>query len=134
MFYINVGGKTGEKVVESFQISNNQILNSAVNNNFSKIKIEKIINSTANLSTGLQIVSVLGNVAGLANTGYKISQNGMTVEYGVDLVFNGIAFVPGWGWIVSGAYYGGKSFFQSETFRNMNNTFLEFYDYHPPRR
>ena len=32
----------------------------------------------------------------------------MTVSNGGDLVFSGVAFIPGYGWIVSGTYFVGK--------------------------
>ena len=48
------------------------------------------------------------NVVGLGFTGYDIYQNGLNTSNGVDFVMGCVAFVPGWGWAVSGAYFLGK--------------------------
>jgi len=49
------------------------------------------------------------NVVGLGFTGYDIYQNGLNTSNGVDFVMGCVAFVPGWGWAVSGAYFLGKA-------------------------
>lgn len=54
--------------------------------------------------------AVLG-VAGLGMTAYEIGsgQKSFIGEGGVDLIMGGVAFIPGGGWIVSGAYFGGRA-------------------------
>ncbi|UII27585.1 hypothetical protein LVD15_03930 [Fulvivirga maritima] len=53
---------------------------------------------------------VLGGV-GFAMTGYEIytGEKSLVGEGGLDLIMGGVAFIPGWGWVVSGAYFGGKA-------------------------
>ncbi|WP_421876541.1 RHS repeat domain-containing protein [Marinoscillum sp.] len=48
---------------------------------------------------------------GLGMTGYEIytGQKSFIGEGGLDLIMGGVAFIPGGGWIVSGAYFGGKA-------------------------
>lgn len=38
-----------------------------------------------------------------------MSQNGVNTSNGVDFVMGCVAFAPGWGWAVSGAYFLGKA-------------------------
>lgn len=49
-------------------------------------------------------------VLGLGMTGYEIytGQKSFVGEGGIDLIMGGVAFIPGGGWVVSGAYFGGK--------------------------
>jgi len=49
------------------------------------------------------------NVVGLGFTSYDIYQNGLNLSNGLDFVMGCVAFVPGWGWAVSGAYFLGKT-------------------------
>ncbi|MDE3185711.1 MAG: hypothetical protein KGM16_20045 [Bacteroidota bacterium] len=44
-------------------------------------------------------------VAGLGITGYDIYENGLNWSNGTDAVFGIVGFVPGVGWIISGAYF-----------------------------
>jgi hypothetical protein len=52
---------------------------------------------------------VLGGV-GIYMTYREISagQKNILGEGGLDLIMGGVAFIPGWGWAVSGIYFGGK--------------------------
>ncbi|GAA5030088.1 hypothetical protein GCM10011506_18930 [Marivirga lumbricoides] len=54
--------------------------------------------------------AVLGGV-GVVMTGAEIisGQKSLVGEGGLDLIMGGVAFIPGGGWIVSGAYFGGKA-------------------------
>lgn len=127
LFAVSMGNQGGDKAVQYFQMSNKGILRAAVNNHIPTDRIKGIMRSTGKVGTGLKVVGVLGNVASAGHTMYKISQDGMSVQYGADLVFNGIAFVPGWGWVVSGVYFGGQAIMESEGFKAMQQEWREKY-------
>lgn len=71
--------------------------------------------NSANAATKIQISNAVKaggialNVVGLGFTSYDIFQNGLNVSNGVDFVMGSVAFVPGWGWAVSGTYFLGKA-------------------------
>lgn len=127
LFAVSMGKQGGDKAVQYFQMSNKGILRAAVNNDIPTDRIKDIMRSTGKVGTGLKVVGVLGNVASAGHTMYKISQDGMSVQYGADLVFNAIAFVPGWGWVVSGVYFGGQAIMESEGFKAIQQEWREKY-------
>ena len=69
--------------------------------------------STRFVSNATKVLKVGGaatGVLGVGMTGYEIytGQKSLMGEGGLDLIMGGVAFIPGGGWIVSGAYFGGK--------------------------
>ncbi|MCR5248474.1 MAG: RHS repeat-associated core domain-containing protein [Paludibacteraceae bacterium] len=58
----------------------------------------------------LKGASWITGAAGMAMTGIEIlnGQKNFFGEGGLDLVIGVVGFIPGWGWAVSGAYFGGK--------------------------
>ncbi|MFV0269472.1 MAG: hypothetical protein ACK5HT_20300 [Draconibacterium sp.] len=69
--------------------------------------------STRFVSNATKVLKVGGaatGVLGVGMTGYEIytGQKSLMGEEGLDLIMGGVAFIPGGGWIVSGAYFGGK--------------------------
>jgi RHS repeat-associated protein len=69
--------------------------------------------STRFVSNATKVLKVGGaatGVPGFGMTGYEIytGQKSLMGEGGLDLIMGGVAFIPGGGWIVSGAYFGGK--------------------------
>jgi RHS repeat-associated protein len=117
LFVVDIGKQGGDKAVQYFQMSNEDILRIAVNNDIPTERIKNIMRSTGKVGTCLKVVGVIGNVASAGHTVYKISQDGMSVQYGADLVFNIIAFVPPYGWVVSGIYFGGKALVESDGYK-----------------
>jgi hypothetical protein len=67
-----------------------------------------IVNGAANT---LKVGGAALGMVGVGMTGYEIytGEKNLIGEGGLDLVMGGIAFIPGGGWIVSGAYFGGKA-------------------------
>ena len=67
-----------------------------------------ILNGTAQT---LKVGGATFGFVGLGMTGYEIysGQKGLVGEGGLDLIMGGVAFIPGGGWVVSGAYFGGKA-------------------------
>lgn len=63
------------------------------------------------------------NVLGVVTAGMDIYYNGWNVGNTSDLVFSGVAFVPGWGWVASGSYYYAK--YVAYPMYIGNKTFLE---------
>lgn len=54
------------------------------------------------------------NWFGIGLTVWDIYENGLGVENGADLIFGGVAFVPGVGWVISGVYFVGKELVQPQ--------------------
>jgi len=79
----------------------------------------------ANLGVSAKALQVTGNVlkgtgvalgvVGVGLTVYDIStgQKNLIGEGGLDLIMGGVGFIPGGGWIVSGAYFGGKALLET---------------------
>ncbi len=54
---------------------------------------------------GIRFAGKALGYAGMAISVYDIGMNGLNVSNSLDLIMGGIAFVPGWGWVVSGTYF-----------------------------
>jgi RHS repeat-associated protein len=82
------------------------------------VKIPPINFKGFNIPTGfakgaantLKVGGAALGIVGLGMTGYEIytGEKSLVGEGGLDLIMGGVAFIPGGGWIVSGAYFGGK--------------------------
>jgi RHS repeat-associated protein len=85
--------------------------------NFSLKNGSKIPNS-ANAASKLMVTKMvkIGGIAlttvGLGFTVYDVRQNGLNLSNGTDFVMGGVAYVPGWGWAVSGGYFIGKACYE----------------------
>lgn len=67
----------------------------------------KLINTTSKiLKVGGFATSALS--VGMTSIEIYTGQKSLLGEGGLDLIMGGVAFIPGGGWIVSGAYFGGK--------------------------
>ena len=69
----------------------------------------------SNVASAAKFLGKATGYAGLAMTGYEIfrGQKSWLGEGGLDLVMGAVGFIPGWGWAVSGAYFGGKMILES---------------------
>ena len=74
----------------------------------SKVRFLTIASSKMSILNVVKNSGFILNIAGVAISGADIYSNGLNVSNGSDFVFSGIAFVPGYGWIISGGYYLGK--------------------------
>ncbi|MBK7345352.1 MAG: hypothetical protein IPI98_00010 [Chitinophagaceae bacterium] len=80
----------------------------------------KVLNNTAGvLKWGGRALGV----AGIVGTGIEIynGEKSLIGEGGLDLIMGGVGFIPGGGWIVSGAYFGGKALLEWADWDFWNN-------------
>jgi len=65
--------------------------------------------------TTLKVAGVGLGVVGIGMSAYEIGtgQKNLIGEGGLDLIMGGVGFIPGGGWIVSGAYFGGKALMET---------------------
>jgi len=63
------------------------------------------------IANGLKVGGVVLGVIGMYGTYTEIrdGKKNLIGEGGLDLIMGGVGFIPGGGWIVSGAYFGGKA-------------------------
>jgi len=93
---------------------------------YGKLLPETVIRtSLANINVSTKFLQTTGRVlkgtgvalgvAGIGMTAYEIGtgQKNLIGEGGLDLIMGGVGFIPGGGWIVSGAYFGGKALLES---------------------
>ncbi|MDP3444261.1 MAG: RHS repeat-associated core domain-containing protein, partial [Ignavibacteria bacterium] len=82
------------------------------------LKNGSIIPNSANAASKLMVTSMvkIGGIAlttvGMGFTVYDIRQNGLNLSNGTDFVMGSVAYVPGWGWAVSGGYFIGKAAYE----------------------
>ncbi|MDD2563989.1 MAG: hypothetical protein PHU27_07235 [Salinivirgaceae bacterium] len=59
-------------------------------------------------TNNIKIGGIIFTTIGLGFTIYDINQNGLNLSNGSDFAMGMVAYVPGWGWAVSGGYFIGK--------------------------
>ncbi|MDD5997803.1 MAG: hypothetical protein PUC42_12960 [Bacteroidales bacterium] len=76
---------------------------------FKCLRVLRVVNPVLNVIGGISSIWSFGSQIYDLETG-KIDANwrtiGKTIKLGVDVVASGIAFVPGWGWVVAGIWFG----------------------------
>ncbi len=108
LFFFGLVNKGAHSATKAFQSSNIGIMRSAINNDLPTGSIKDIMRSTSWFGNGLKWAGIAGNSADLILTGVNIYKEGWTPQNITDLFFNGVAFIPVWGWMVSGVYSIGK--------------------------
>ncbi|MGB5979293.1 MAG: hypothetical protein WBG62_17905, partial [Cyclobacteriaceae bacterium] len=74
-------------------------------------KLNLSAGAAKNIASGLKVGGTALGIVGMGMTGYEIytGEKNLLGEGGLDLIMGGVAFIPGGGWLVSGAYFGGKA-------------------------
>jgi RHS repeat-associated protein len=108
LFLFGMLNEVSGHATQAFQSSNKGVLRAAVNNNIPTDNIKGIMRSTSKFANGVKWGGIAGNSAGVILTGVNIYNEGWTAENSVDLLFNGVAFIPGYGWGMSTLYSGTK--------------------------
>jgi len=112
-----VGGASeslGRTIHARAEVRNMAGWNKTTGGSLNKVLIKGVPVSRSVLNGTAQTLKVGGaalGFVGLGMTGYEIysGQKSLVGEGGLDLIMGGVAFIPGGGWIVSGAYFGGKA-------------------------
>lgn len=74
--------------------------------NGKKVPVSANAASKIRLVKAVRTGGVVLNAVGVIITMYTIREEGFTLKNSADLIFGAIGFIPGWGWAVSGVYFG----------------------------